>query len=75
MWTIVYIAHNKNRAHTLKDHLEREGIMVRLRLVGLTGAEEPGDAMRNHIELLVPELEAEDATEIIQAVLSNHTPV
>jgi len=72
MWTIVYIAHNKNRAQALKDCLEEEGIMARLRVVGLTGAE---DAVHNHIELLVPELEAEEATEIIQAVLGGHFPV
>ena len=71
MWTIVYIAHNRNRAQILKERLEEEGIMVQLRTVGLAGAEE---AVHNYIELLVPELEAEEATEIIQAALGGHFP-
>ncbi|MCL2817424.1 MAG: DUF2007 domain-containing protein [Clostridiales bacterium] len=71
MWTIVYIAHSKNRAQVLKKRLEEEGIMVQLRVAGLAGAE---DAVQNYIELLVPELEAEDATEIIQAALGGHFP-
>ena len=65
MWTVVYIAYNNSVAEELSNYLNDEGIMVRTHVLGLSKDGEP-----NQIEILVSELEAEDALELIQTYLS-----
>ncbi|MEW6623844.1 MAG: glutamate decarboxylase [Bacillota bacterium] len=65
MWTVVYIAPNKQRAEKLKEALTREGLLVNLRGLG----NDP-DNMSRAVELLVPESEAEEAHEIINNILA-----
>ena len=65
MWTVVYIAYNNSVAEGLSNYLNDEGIMVRTHVLGLSKDGEP-----NQIEILVSELEAEDALELIQTYLS-----
>ena len=64
MWTVVYIAPNRNSAESLKEVLETEGLLVQLRPVGLP---QSGDG--NSVEILVPESEVEEAHEILAATL------
>ncbi len=65
MWKVVYIASNKEKAESLSSRLEAEGFLVRL------GADETLEDARctAHIELLVPESEAEEALELLQTYL------
>ncbi|MBC7341814.1 MAG: glutamate decarboxylase [Clostridia bacterium] len=63
MWTVVYIAANTKIAENLKEILTREGLMVKLRPVG--GLALP----QASVEILVPESEAEEANEIINAAM------
>ena len=65
MWTVVYIAYNNSVAEELSNYLNDEGIMARTHVLGFSKDGEP-----NQIEILVSELEAEDALELIQAYLS-----
>ncbi len=60
MWTVVYIAPNALVAEQLKDKLSKEGLLVTLRVVGSVSLEEA-----KAVEVLVPETEAEEASEII----------
>ncbi|HHY06553.1 MAG TPA: DUF2007 domain-containing protein [Clostridia bacterium] len=60
MWTVVYIAPNKVMAEQLKSLLENEGILVMLRSVGVPHLGDSGA-----IEVLVPETEAEEASQIL----------
>jgi hypothetical protein len=60
MWTVVYIAPNRIAAEQMKSILEIEGIMVMLRPIG---APHLGDSAS--VELLVTQLEAAEAAEII----------
>jgi hypothetical protein len=62
MWTVVYIAPNLARAELLKEKLISEGLMVALRPVGL-----PHNGNGGAVEILVTELEAEEAHEILSA--------
>jgi hypothetical protein len=59
MWTVVYIASNKNQAERLKNILSEEGILAQIRAVGLSNT---GEGLH---ELLVPESEAEEAHSIL----------
>ncbi len=60
MWKIVYIASSLKTAQNLTDYLSQESIMFRTRALGALGSQSPA-----HIEILVPESEAEDALEIL----------
>lgn len=62
MWTVVYIAPNRPVAEMLKEALQSEGIMAALRPLGVP---HQGDAAS--VEILVPESEVEEATEILNA--------
>lgn len=62
MWTIVYIAANKAMAEMMKEMLEKEGMLVMLRPVGV-----PHMGNSANVEVLVPESEAEDAQELLTA--------
>jgi len=64
VWTVIYVAPNKQSAETLKDALSREGILVSLRPTGLSTTS--GNA---HFELMVPEGEAREANEVLNAAL------
>jgi len=67
MWTVVYISPNKVIAEQIKGILSNEGLLVMLRAVGL-----PHFGDSSAVEVLVPELEAEEALEIIN---NNFIPV
>ena len=60
MWTVVYIAPNKIMAEQLKSLLEQEGILVMLRSIGVPHLGDSGAT-----EVLVPETEAEEASQIL----------
>lgn len=60
MWTVLYIAPSMSMANRLKDLMETEGILVRLRPVGLMINENTAN-----IEVLVPETELEEAQEVL----------
>lgn len=64
MWTVIYIAPNKQSAETLRDALSREGILASLRPTGVSTL-----ADRAHYELMVPEGEAREAHEILNEAL------
>ncbi len=60
MWTVVYIAPNGATAELIKNYLESEGILVMLRPIG-----PPHLGSSASVEVMVPELEAEEAHEIL----------
>lgn len=59
-WTVVFVTGNRSLAERLREHLAAEGLLVRLRepAAGEVGA-------RRTFELLVPEGEAEEASELL----------
>ncbi len=65
MWTVVYISSNKATAEQLEKILTKEGLLVMLRPLGIPHLGDCGS-----VEVLVPELEAEEAQEIINNNLS-----
>lgn len=56
MWTVIYIAQNKESVDKLQAFLEKEGILVKIRPVGKKTSEEDGC-----FEVLVPDSEVQDA--------------
>ena len=60
MWTVVYIASNRNQAENLKKVLCDEGVLANTRPAGVVAA--TGDGM---YEILVLESEADEAHEIL----------
>ncbi len=60
MWKVIYIASSRTAAEGLKKLLEREGLLVKLRPLGISHG---GDG--NTIEVLVPASEAREAYEIL----------
>jgi aspartokinase len=64
MWTVIYVAPNKQAAEELRDALSQEGILVSLRTTGISSAS--GNAQ---VELLVPKGEAREAQEILHQTL------
>lgn len=60
MWTVVYVAPNRPIAAMLKELLEKEGLLAMLRPIGVP---QMGDAA--NYEILVPESEVEEATEVL----------
>lgn len=61
MWMVVHMAKTVALAQTLREGLEREGFLVKLRPVNRTASEEI-----HYVELLVPESEAAEAFEVLQ---------
>lgn len=61
-WTVIYIAPSKAQAEHVKGILTRAGILVSLRQSGVPST-------RTHIEVMVPEGEAEEAHEILNEAL------
>lgn len=66
MWTVVYIAPNRIMAEQLKSLLEQEGILVMLRSIGVPHLGDSGTT-----EVLVPETEAEEASQILTYSVSD----
>lgn len=62
MWTVVYIAPNRPVAEMLREVLQIEGVMTMLRPIGAPHLGESAS-----VEILVPESEIEEATEILTA--------
>ncbi|HWR40682.1 MAG TPA: hypothetical protein VN611_14400 [Patescibacteria group bacterium] len=60
MWTVVYIASNRNQAENLKNVLCDEGVLANTRPAGVVSSS--GDGM---YEILVLESEADEAHEIL----------
>ena len=63
MWTVVYIAQNEREADRLENLLAAEGIFVKLRMLGLSQANNACS-----VEILIPESEVEEAMYIINKV-------
>ncbi|MDD2402227.1 MAG: DUF2007 domain-containing protein [Clostridia bacterium] len=60
MWTVVYISPNGVIAEQIKAILVNEGLLVMLRPMGVPHLGELGS-----VEVLVPESEAEEASQIL----------
>lgn len=60
MWTVIYLARNKENAVALQNALEGEGILVKIRTTCKDGSED-----ENCYEVLVPAAEVEEAHGII----------
>jgi hypothetical protein len=60
VWTVVYIALNRKEADRLERLLATEGFLVKLRMIGLTQADNTCS-----IEILLPESEVDEAMEVI----------
>lgn len=63
MWMVVYIAPNRKVANLLKELLETEGILVKLKESKFSSKEE------KNIEVMVSEMEIEEANEVINNAL------
>lgn len=62
MWTVVYITPSATEAEVIRDHLSREGVLVRLRRAG------PEDGEGQSLEILVPEAEVNEALEVLNTL-------
>jgi len=67
VWTVIYIAPNPKEAERINKLLSNEGFLVKLRTIGLS--QTAGDA--STVEILVPESEADEALETINAALKS----
>lgn len=65
MWKVVYIAPNRSVAETLRDLLDGEGILATLRPLGGFSKGSSSSQERGSFELLVPESELEEATDVL----------
>lgn len=63
MWVVVYVAPSRKVANFLREMLEIEGILVRLKETGVSEQE------ARNVELMVSEIEIEEANEIINNAL------
>lgn len=57
MWAIVYMGHSKTESEKIKNVLETEGLLVKVRQIGKIE-----DTI---FEILVPQEEVEDAHEVL----------
>lgn len=64
MWIVVYIAPNRKIALTIKELLEFESILVHLKGTSISGDEQ-------NIEIMVSDLEIEEANEVINNALQS----
>ncbi|MCK9478633.1 MAG: hypothetical protein M0R40_03915 [Firmicutes bacterium] len=60
MWTVVYMAQGKEMAEKVRQALEQQGVLVKLKPIGKESKD--GD---NCFEILVPAAEVEEAHNII----------
>ena len=65
MWVVVYIAPSRKIADYVKEMLEIEGIMVKLKESNSLEQE------NRNVEVMVSEVEIEEATEVINNALQN----
>ncbi len=63
MWVVVYVAPNRKVATYLKELLEIEGIMVKIKDSRFVSHDE------KNVEVMVSEVEIEEATEVINNAL------
>ncbi|NLW59991.1 MAG: glutamate decarboxylase [Firmicutes bacterium] len=63
MWTVLYVAPNQTMANRIKDFMEAEGILIRLRPIGLR------EGSYTNYEILVTEAEIEEAQEVLNQAL------
>ncbi len=63
MWVVVYVAPNRKVAMYLKQLLEVEGILVKLKEARLSEKED------RNVEVMVSEIEIEEANEVINNAL------
>ncbi|HOP74667.1 MAG TPA: glutamate decarboxylase [Bacillota bacterium] len=63
MWVVVYVAPNRKVAMYLKQLLEVEGILVKLKEARLSENED------RNVEVMVSEIEIEEANEVINNAL------
>lgn len=61
MWMVIHMAKTVALAQTFRERLEREGFLVKLHPVNRATSDEI-----HYVELLVPELEAAEAFEVLQ---------
>ena len=59
MWTVVYMAQNRDKAGILQSELEQAGILVRVQPVGKM------ENTNDYLEVSVPETDVEQAHSII----------
>ena len=63
MWVVVYVAPNRKVAMYLKELLEIEGILVKLKEARFS------DEEARNVEVMVSEIEIEEANEVINNAL------
>ncbi|WP_331274042.1 putative signal transducing protein [Capillibacterium thermochitinicola] len=61
---MLYVAPNQTTAYRIKDYMETEGILVRLRPIGLRS-----EGSYTNYEILVTEAEIEEAQEVLNQAL------
>lgn len=64
MWVVVYVAPNRKVALILKELLETEGILVKLKGLNVNNEEQ-------NVEVMVSDLEIEEANEVINNALQS----
>lgn len=64
MWTVVYVASTWSEAERIKDILAKHGLLIMLR-----ACRHPKGKGSQHVELLVPEIEVDDAHSVIMDVV------
>ena len=64
MWVVVYIAPNRKVALILKELLELEGILVKLKGLNIMNDDQ-------NVEVMVSDLEIEEANEVITNALQS----
>ncbi|HEY8463039.1 MAG TPA: DUF2007 domain-containing protein [Bacillota bacterium] len=65
MWVVVYIAPNRKIASYLKELLEIEGILVKLKDSGFKSK----NSTERNVEVMVSEIEIDEANEVINNAL------
>ncbi len=60
MWTVVYIAQNKEIATRLQEILQQEGLLVKIRPIAKNNQDSD-----NYYEIVVPESEVSEAHSVI----------
>lgn len=59
MWTVIYIAPSEKAAERIKQRLEEEGFLVKIRPSGVS----------KQYEVLVPGAEVQEVQEVLNAIL------
>ncbi len=64
VWTVVYVASGWKEAESIKDRLAKDGVLVMLR-----GCGSECDRISRQVELLVPEIEIDEAHSILMQLM------